>query len=252
MRRSENLWFVMSLVVGLIAMAQTTQLAAQDRVQRESPKKKIYFRFESQKANDTQASRHLVPVEIVEQQPAGLLVFKGALDVPLNDAIGVINVAGTIRKTDIQPNGTFSATKVANLSITIQMKKEVARTTRFKREQRQIVTRVKKPQPQKTEKKTDPLIGRQAIIRTARAGVEGTYSGIVMKVTSDWIVLKTGVPIAVDPIVSKVPYVNRLFKNTGVAYQTGEQWIPRDTISSITFAGKLEVPQRIGVEFLDD
>jgi flagellar basal body L-ring protein FlgH len=73
----------------------------------------------SQKVSDTQTSKHLVPVQIVEQQPAGLLVFKGALDVPLNDAIGIINVAGTIRQTDIQPNGTFSATKVANLNITI-------------------------------------------------------------------------------------------------------------------------------------
>jgi hypothetical protein len=132
------------------------------------------------------------------------------------------------------------------------MKKEVTRTTRLKREQPKTVTRAKKRQTSKTETKTDPLIGRQAIIRTARAGVEGNYSGIVMKVTSDWIVLKTGVPIAVDPIVSKVPYVSRFFKNTGVAYQTGEQWIPRDTVRSITFAGKLEGPQRIGVELLDD
>lgn len=252
MRRSEKLSFALSLVVGLIAMAQTTQLAAQDRVQRDAPRKQIYFRFESQKAGDTQTSKHLVPVQIVEQQPAGLLVFKGALDVPLNNAIGVINVAGKIRKTDIQPNGTFSATKVANLSITIQMKKEVTRPTRLKREQRQIVTRVKKPQPQKTEKKTDPLIGRRVIVNTARAGVEGTASGTVMKVTSEWVVLRIGNLNTLDPQLSKIPYINRLFKNTGVVEQPGEEWIPRDAISSIRIERELAVPQRIGVELLDD
>ena len=192
-------------------------------------------------------------MQIVEQQPAGLLTFKGSLDVPLNDVIGVINVSGKIREADIQPNGTFSATKVADLNITIRMKKEVTRTTNIRGDVPKSVTQEKNRQRSKPAAQTDPLIGRRVIVNTARAGVTGTVSGTVTKVTSEWVVLRTGNPLGVGvPDLNKIPYVSRLFTNTGVVEQPGEEWIPRDAISSIRIERELAVPQRADSQRADD
>ncbi|MFO1092209.1 MAG: hypothetical protein U0992_02705 [Planctomycetaceae bacterium] len=74
--------------------------------------------------------------------------------------------------------------------------------------------------------------------RYASADTRATTTGVVLKASPEGLALAncttagksaTGVPIA-----SKVPYVSRLFKNTGIAHEEMPVlWVPVDQISSV-------------------
>jgi hypothetical protein len=75
------------------------------------------------------------------------------------------------------------------------------------------------------------VVGDGYFIQVEQHGVQQVLSGNFAKQTDHWIVLhqlsegrnETGVPV-----VSKFPYVNRLFKNVGIGRTDELLWIPRD------------------------
>lgn len=73
----------------------------------------------------------------------------------------------------------------------------------------------------------------ECTLSIARGQVQETLSGRIQKVTDDWIVLedKAGsATMAGVPILNKVPYISRQFKNTGVPSRAREIWIPRGNL----------------------
>jgi hypothetical protein len=70
--------------------------------------------------------------------------------------------------------------------------------------------------------------GYEVVVR--REGVEARYSGKLIQMTDEWLVLRTlseGRNEYGVPIVSKVPYAGRLFRNVGIGRATTDRWIPR-------------------------
>lgn len=94
-----------------------------------------------------------------------------------------------------------------------------------------------------------------------------TVFGVVLKASPDGLALANctvvGTSMQGAPIVNKVPYFSRLFKNTGVSRETlPVLWLPLDQISSVSVlepppadyvATSIEInttePPRIGVDF---
>jgi hypothetical protein len=129
MRRSAKNWLAMSLVVSLIALAQTIQLAADEGAQRNSPRKTLHIRFDEGKTDRSKDWEH-IPVRIVERRPNGVLVFTGSGDIPFMGTVGVYSISGRVLETDVQPNGVFSSRHVTELSIEKRYKKEVSQAAR--------------------------------------------------------------------------------------------------------------------------
>ncbi len=76
--------------------------------------------------------------------------------------------------------------------------------------------------------------GYEVVVR--RDGVEQRYSGKLVQVTDEWIVLRTlseGRNEYGVPVMSKVPYANRLFRNVGIGRSTNDRWIPRDAATIV-------------------
>jgi hypothetical protein len=94
-------------------------------------------------------------------------------------------------------------------------------------------------------------IGDWYEVTVQRGDASRQLSGTLVKTTDRWIVLFTNVEGRTErgvPVMSKVPYVNRLFKNVGIGRATTYHWLPREatTIRGRTMANKeiaLPTPQ---------
>ena len=81
------------------------------------------------------------------------------------------------------------------------------------------------------------VVGYEYVVAAERHGVRQQLSGTLVKVNDRWIVLRcvlesrneTGVPV-----MSRLPYVNRLFKNVGIGRSDENIWIPRAAATSRT------------------
>ncbi len=103
--------------------------------------------------------------------------------------------------------------------------------------------------------------------RFTNAETRATTTGVVLKASPEGLALANctvvGTSMTGVPIMNKVPYVSRLYKNTGVGTETlPVLWIPLDQISSVQIlepppadyvAPSIEIsttePPRIGVDF---
>jgi hypothetical protein len=71
--------------------------------------------------------------------------------------------------------------------------------------------------------------GYDIVIR--RGGVEKRYSGQLVQMTDEWLVLLARSESRTEfgvPMVSKVPYAGRLFRNVGIGRATALRWLPRE------------------------
>jgi hypothetical protein len=92
------------------------------------------------------------------------------------------------------------------------------------------------------------VVGDGYWIHVERNGVQQECAGDLVKATDRWLVLHSlsesrserGVPVA-----SKLPYVNRLFKNVGVGRADEYVWIPRD---AATIRGRLRAAKPVAIE----
>lgn len=89
-------------------------------------------------------------------------------------------------------------------------------------------------------------VGKECTVEFARGEHVREISGVVRKVSREWLVLETQVEREhrqedVTPAMSKIPYVNRLFRNVGIGHsaEKQERWIPRDAILEVTTAGQV-------------
>lgn len=103
--------------------------------------------------------------------------------------------------------------------------------------------------------------------RFTNAETTALTTGVVLKASRDGLALANcsvvGTSMTGTPILNKVPYVSRLFKNTGIGAQTVPVlWVPLEQISSVRVlepppadyvAPSIEIstaePQPIGVDF---
>ena len=84
-------------------------------------------------------------------------------------------------------------------------------------------------------------VGRHCTVEVVRGQHTREITGAISKITPEWLVIETEVERSKSeyhrtPILSDVPYLNRLFRNVGVAHWTEkhESWIPRDAILKVT------------------
>ena len=104
--------------------------------------------------------------------------------------------------------------------------------------------------------------GRHCTVEVVRGQHTREITGTIRKVTPEWIVIETEVErssseVHSTPILSDIPYLNRLFRNVGVAHWTEkhESWIPRDIVVSVTFPESDNEPPKAAegeVEHFDD
>jgi hypothetical protein len=83
--------------------------------------------------------------------------------------------------------------------------------------------------------------GRHCTVEVVRGRHTREIIGTIRKVTPEWLVIETEVERSKSenhstPILSDIPYLNRLFRNVGVARWTEkhESWIPREAILKVT------------------
>jgi hypothetical protein len=75
------------------------------------------------------------------------------------------------------------------------------------------------------------VIGDQYTIAVKRNDLEKQYAGELVKANDHWIVLRNVREERTEfgvPILSKVPYVNRMFKNVGIGRNSDILWLPRE------------------------
>jgi hypothetical protein len=84
-------------------------------------------------------------------------------------------------------------------------------------------------------------LGDRYKVVVRRDNVEQRYSGELVQLTDEWLVLRhvsEGRSEHGVPVLSKIPYANRMFRNVGVGRQTSDCWIPR---SAATVVGRFLV-----------
>ena len=82
-------------------------------------------------------------------------------------------------------------------------------------------------------KPTDKLITayRCHPFTVQRGEVSKQVGGVLVKTTDRWIVLFTNVEGRTErevPVLSKVPYMGRMFRNVGIGRATNYHWLPRE------------------------
>ncbi len=77
----------------------------------------------------------------------------------------------------------------------------------------------------------------QVVVR--RDGAEARFSGRLVQMTHEWLVLRMVSECRNEqgvPVLSKVPYVKRHFRNVGIGRTTTDRWVPR---AATTVVGRL-------------
>jgi len=75
------------------------------------------------------------------------------------------------------------------------------------------------------------VLGDQYVLDVQRPGGREKYDGELIKVTDKWLVLQQRRESRNEcgvPILSKLPYTGRLFRNVGIGRWEEQLWIPRD------------------------
>jgi hypothetical protein len=75
------------------------------------------------------------------------------------------------------------------------------------------------------------VAGDEYMVSVERDGVRERFTGQLVKANDQWIVLHWISEARTEfgvPVLSKVPYVNRLFTNVGIGREDANLWIPRD------------------------
>src|SRR5690606_6839812 len=76
--------------------------------------------------------------------------------------------------------------------------------------------------------------GYEVVVR--REGVEKRYSGRLVQMTGEWLVLRSvseGRNEQGVPLLSKAPYYGRLFRNVGIGRVAIDRWVPRDSATIV-------------------
>jgi hypothetical protein len=86
-------------------------------------------------------------------------------------------------------------------------------------------------------------IGDWYEVAVQRGAISKQYRGTLVKATDRWLVLFTHAEGRTErgvPVLSKTPYINRLFRNVGIGRTTEYRWIPREaaTVLGRTLASK--------------
>ena len=92
------------------------------------------------------------------------------------------------------------------------------------------------------------VVGDEYWIRVNRNGVDEDSGGDLVRVTDRWIVvhrLSEGRNERGVPVLSKIPYIDRRFKNVGIGRTDEYTWIPRD---AATIRGRLRASNPAVVE----
>src|SRR5438445_13872384 len=92
------------------------------------------------------------------------------------------------------------------------------------------------------------VVGDGYFIQVERHGVKEVFSGDFAKANDRWIVLHSiseGRSERGVPVLSKIPYINRLYKNVGVGRADDVIWIPRD---AATIRGRIRAIKPSSIE----
>ncbi len=101
------------------------------------------------------------------------------------------------------------------------------------------------------EKNSDEVlpVGRNCTVVLTTAEGQTEIEGVLHQVNDRWLVLhhhREGRSEGL-PMLSKIPYTSRLFKNVGVGRVYEDIWIPRDRVLMVRASG--DHLERIGVDF---